>query len=500
MNPMQSSLLNDNRPAILDGPPRERPEWPEPPAPELWNHESRGVTQPTQVTLGHAPLFSFEMLTLIFLLLPLVLLVARNVYLKKFKSGKNVCVLVLGDIGRSPRMQYHAISFAREGFTVDVVGYPGSPPRREISENARVRLHYLRPPPDLQNSVPRLLCYVVKVVWQTADLSWLLLRKRISDSLITQNPPAIPTIPVCWFYCVLIQAQFTIDWHNYAHSLMALSLGENHVLVRLARRIETTFGRRAKNNFCVTKAMKEDLEKKWAIQAKILYDRPTDKFRPITVAEKDEFLCKLTEKYDISVPCSPRRFGFIVSSTSWTEDEDFSILLNALQEYEDACEASELNLPDLICAITGKGPLKDFYMAIINLKNWKHVTVKTPWLENEDYPKILASADLGVCLHTSSSGLDLPMKVVDMFGCRLPVCAYNFNCLSELVRHNENSLVFADEKELAEQLKMWFRDFPNNETQRHMREKFQENMFASQQNHNDWHENWKFNVLPCFRE
>lgn len=31
------------------------------------------------------------------------------------------------------------------------------------------------------------------------------------------------------------------------------------------------------------------------------------------------------------VQLSPERPGFIVSSTSWTEDEDFSILLNALQ-------------------------------------------------------------------------------------------------------------------------------------------------------------------------
>jgi len=72
--------------------------------------------------------------------------------------------------------------------------------------------------------------------------------------------------------------------------------------------------------------------------------------------------------------------------------------------------------------------------------------------------------------------------------------------LSELVRHNENSLVFADAKELAEQLKMWFQDFPNNDTQRQLHEKFQGNMFTSQQNHNDWHGNWKLNVLPYFQE
>lgn len=37
----------------------------------------------------------------------------------------NVQVFVLGDIGRSPRMQYHAISIAKRGAEVTIIGYQG---------------------------------------------------------------------------------------------------------------------------------------------------------------------------------------------------------------------------------------------------------------------------------------------------------------------------------------------------------------------------------------
>lgn len=41
----------------------------------------------------------------------------------------SVQILVLGDIGRSPRMQYHAMSIAKHGGYVDLIGYQGMLPR-----------------------------------------------------------------------------------------------------------------------------------------------------------------------------------------------------------------------------------------------------------------------------------------------------------------------------------------------------------------------------------
>jgi beta-1,4-mannosyltransferase len=44
---------------------------------------------------------------------------------KKPKAKTSVQIVVLGDIGRSPRMQYHAISIAKHGGRVDIIGYQG---------------------------------------------------------------------------------------------------------------------------------------------------------------------------------------------------------------------------------------------------------------------------------------------------------------------------------------------------------------------------------------
>ena len=81
------------------------------------------------------------------------------------------------------------------------------------------------------------------------------------------------------------------------------------------------------------------------------------------------------------------------------------------------------------------------------------IKVHTAWLPDAAYPALLAVADLGLSLHRSSSGLDIPMKVIDMLGCGLPVCALDYGPpLREALHPGQNAMLFADAAELAGQL------------------------------------------------
>ena len=91
----------------------------------------------------------------------------------------------------------------------------------------------------------------------------------------------------------------------------------------------------------------------------------------------------------------------------------------------------------------------------------RRVQLRTRWLEPEDYPRIVGSADLGLCLHRSSSGVDIPMKVADLFGAGVPVFALDYGaCLAERVRHGINGRLFSNARQLADLLFDLFQTFP----------------------------------------
>lgn len=254
-----------------------------------------------------------------------------------------------------------------------------------------------------------------------------------------------------------------VDWHNYGHSILAQK-PLLRPLVPLYRCYEMGLGRLLGHaNLAVTDAMARELRAgRFRLRGPVhtLHDRPAETFRPMASAEdRLAFLSRLPETAGQARDIVAGAVRLVVSSTSWTADEDFGILLDALVAYADAAADASAEPPPpppppLLVIITGKGPEKAAYLRRIGELadggRLRGVRVLTAWLSTRDYASLLASADLGVSLHKSSSGVDLPMKVVDMFGAGLPVAAYSaFASFGELVKQGRNGCGFETPAQLA---------------------------------------------------
>jgi len=201
-------------------------------------------------------------------------------------SSSGVAVVVLGDVGRSPRMQYHCASLAAAAgcAPVTLVGLAGEACMPCVAGDARVAQRLLSPPRCLA-SAPRLLWPVLaplRAAWQAAAL--LLALWALSPPprvILVQTPPAIPTLAAA--ACAARgacccgrrpRARLVVDWHNMGFTVLGLGLRARYgprglacaaPLLRLAAAYERRVAALADGHLCVTNAMRLWLWKHWRV-------------------------------------------------------------------------------------------------------------------------------------------------------------------------------------------------------------------------------------------
>jgi len=145
-------------------------------------------------------------------------------------------VVVVGDLGRSPRMQYHAHALAASGVDVDFVGYDGAPLPKFLTDEPRVTVHHIAEAKlrtrTGRSSILYALAALIDGIRLSVRLTLALMQLPKFDLLLVQNPPALPTLYVAWLVSRLRGARFVIDWHNLGYSQLALRLGRRHLAVR----------------------------------------------------------------------------------------------------------------------------------------------------------------------------------------------------------------------------------------------------------------------------
>lgn len=344
---------------------------------------------------------------------------------------KTACVVVLGDLARSPRMRAHADALSAAGFRVSLIGYLDAP----VDVPAGVELVPLAQRPARAS----LIYMALRQLWAAAVL-WRALTRRPADVVLVQTPPALPTLAVARIASWFLGARLVVDWHNFGDAMLGLKLGHDSKVVRLARWLERTLARRADAHLCVTRAMERRLSEECGVRAVALPDLP----RTTVAWTRAAARARLAEL----VPIEPDAV-VAVTSTSWTLDEDHAMLVDAL----DRCAARGSPGARVTAVMTGRGPARAAFEDMLTRRPSGAPPVHLLWVADVDYWAILRGADVGVSLHRSASGVDFPMKIVDMRAAGVPVLALDYGpALREGFESGRDGFHFVDAESLADLL------------------------------------------------
>jgi beta-1,4-mannosyltransferase len=108
-----------------------------------------------------------------------------------------VLVLVLGDLGRSPRMLLHAQSLLEAGVWVDLVGYQGTELPDILINNSKCNVKRVKAPAKLKMNTLRWV-YILQAVFRVLAQGW-----ELTATLMSLPTPQFILCQVRYFLLII---------------------------------------------------------------------------------------------------------------------------------------------------------------------------------------------------------------------------------------------------------------------------------------------------------
>ena len=243
-----------------------------------------------------------------------------------------------------------------------------------------------------------------------------------------------------------------IDWHNLSHTIAAVRLGERHRAVKAIARSERRWARRADAHLDRVAGARRLAGARIQGQSRRLstIGRAMPSSRPSPADGQRR--CGSGSRADAQL--GPSRPPIVVCPTSWTPDEDFDLLLEALERAERQLTRNARPAPAtpaLAVLLTGRGALRDAFEARAARRNFKAIAVKTVWLEpvglsdarRHGRPRPLPSSVL-VGPRSADEARRLSRR-----RCARRRCSTTRRCCREVMTSGQEGVTFRDPGDLA---------------------------------------------------
>lgn len=348
-------------------------------------------------------------------------------------SRPKALLINLGDFARSPRAANHLRCLKAAGWEVVVITTDFSRDLNPIQSEEQTRFVLLG---GCERSA------IAKTVhWGRGLYDSILLHGRGGEAIWLMAPPIVPaaTILKSW----RPRPRLFVDWHNTGSSRMVAKYGIAHPLTLFYRWLENRPWPRNTVHFAVSKALADHLTPRVAPGGRIitLHDLPVAA-TPCKPVSKNMWAQKWGSLLD---GLNPNAL-WIACPTGWNDEERPEWILERLREFTRALPEKSRPLQIIM---TGVGPRRPSLSRCEGPGG--RVAALLGWLPLKAYHALLACSDAGLCLHTSTSGLDLPMKLADMRGAQLRACIFRYSgVLNEVYQEPQNGYFFDSPEDLPE--------------------------------------------------